>query len=365
MEKIEKKIKNSVKNITNDPLEGLLMTSINPDFETFINQVGKTFLDLSFQRDGGWNENDKLSFLKSTKSVGQILAAIYICDINECYKNSPDEVTKIYFFDLLQKGWKYLSIDGNNRSKTLLSCKDTIINDNWTLLSNSILVIKITRIRKSGIPVLFNYLNSGLKQTNQVMRNTYSYDLSSVVREVSKKYQSVSLFSKYSGKNNEELVSRCIMLVDNYVKSDKKSNFISLEAEPLNKFFKDNNEGLKIQPNTIEILNNILSRMDDIILPNEHILKSKKGIRLGQVYFLNIFMLFLMDYRTTKINNVEFIKSFISIEMKCRLPKDCPYQISTKDHSIKHVEYRYGVIKSNMIKHECNFVIPIGEALLV
>lgn len=363
MEKTSKKIKNTIQTTSKNPLEGLLMSPINVDFETFINQVRKTFLDLSFQRDGGWGKDDKLSFLELTKNIGQILSPIYICDINECYKNSPDEETKIYFFNLLQDSWRYLSIDGNNRSVTLVSCKDTIINDNWTLLSNTILVIKITRIKKSCIPVLFNYLNSGLKQTNQVMRNTYSYDLSSVVREISNKYKSINLFSRYAGKNNEELVSRCLMLVDNYVKSDKESNFISLDTDALNKFFKENNGGLKIHPNTIEILNNILSRMDDIILPNEYILKSKKGIRLGQVYFLNIFMLFLMDYRTTKINNVEFIKAFISIEMKCRLPKDCPYHISTRDHSKKHVEYRYEVIKSNMITHECNFVIPIEEVL--
>jgi hypothetical protein len=252
---MKKTSKNTIQNISRNPLEGLLMTSINVDFETFLNQVKKTFLDLSFQRDGGWSKKQKLLFLESTKNIGQILSPIYICDINECYKNSPDEETKIYFFNLLQDGWRYLSIDGNNRSVALVSYKDTIINDNWTLLSNTILVTKITMIKKSDIPILFNYLNSGLKQTNQVMRNTYSYDLSSVVREISSKYKSISLFSKYSGKNDEELVSRCLMLVDNYLKIDKKSNFISLDADPLNKFFKENNGGLKIQPNTIEILN--------------------------------------------------------------------------------------------------------------
>lgn len=360
MEKTSKNIKNTIQTLSDNPLEGLLMTSINVDFETFLNQVGKTFLDLSFQRNGGWSKDDKLSFLELTKNIGQILSPIYICDINECYKNSPDEGTKIYFFNLLKDGWRYLSIDGNNRSVTLVSYKDIITNENWTLLSNTIFVIKITRIKKSGIPFLFNYLNSGLKQTNQVMTNTYSYDLSSLVREISNEYKSISLFSKYSGKNNEELVSRCLMLVDNYLKSDKESNFIPLDPKSIRKFFKLNYGGLKLQPNTIKITNDILSRMDDLILPNIDILK---GMRTGQVYFLNIFMLLLIDYKTTKINNRYFLKTFISIEAKFRSPKNIQYDSSSRDHSKKHIECRYQMVKSVIITHECNFVIPIDEVL--
>jgi hypothetical protein len=361
MEKKSKKVKNTIQTISGNPLECLLMTPINVDFETFLNQVKKTFLDLSFQRDGGWSKDQKISFLELTKNIGQILSPIYICDINECYKNSPDEETKIYFFKLLQEGWRYLSIDGNNRSLTLVSYQDIIINDNWTLLNNTIFIIKINRIKKSGIPFLFNYLNSGLKQTNQVMTNTYSYDLSSVVRETSNEYKSINLFSKYSGKNNEELVSRCLMLVDNYLKTDKESNFISLDPKSIRKFFKLNHGGLKLHSNTAKITNDILSRMDHIILPNVDILK---GIRTGQVYFLNMFMLLLIDYKTTKINNRDFLRNFISIESKFRSPKNIQYDSSVRDHSKKHIECRYKMIKSNMTTHECNFVIPIDECIL-
>jgi hypothetical protein len=342
--------------ISLNPLVGIDIMDINVDFETFINQVSKTFLDLSFQRDGGWGKDDKLSFLKLTKDIGGVLTPIYICDNNECYKNAPDEETKMYFFDLLQRGYRYLSIDGNNRSVTLVSHRDTIINEDWIILSKTILVRKITKIKKSGIPFLFNYLNSGLKQSNQVMTNTYSYDLSSAVRVISNKYKSISLFSKYSGKNNEELVSRCLMLVDNYLSKDKESNFISLDPKSIRKFFKKNHESLKLQTNTIKMTNDILQRMDDIILPN---ISSLKSIRTGQVYYLNMFMLLLIDYKTTKINNRNFLNTFISIEYSFRSSKNIEYDRSVRDHSKKHVECRYQMVKSYMTKHESNFVVLI------
>ena len=243
------------------------MVTVVVDFDTFLNQIEKTYLDLSFQRDGGWKKEQKSSFLELTKESGHVFSPIYICDNDDCYKNATDDETKEYFYDLLQnKKKRFLSIDGNNRSLALLSKKNDILNENWDITKRGLTVIKITKIKKSGIPLLFNYLNSGLNQTNQVMRNTHSYDLGSIVYNTCIKYKSPYLFSKSGGKNTEELVSRCLMIVDNYLKLPNNPYSIGLHKNNLDKFFLDNNGGLILHIDTIKFVNNISWRYSSLCI---------------------------------------------------------------------------------------------------
>ena len=42
-----------------NPLSEMGMVTVVVDFDTFLNQIEKTYLDLSFQRDGGWKKEQK------------------------------------------------------------------------------------------------------------------------------------------------------------------------------------------------------------------------------------------------------------------------------------------------------------------
>ena len=81
-----------------NPLSEMGMVTVVVDFDTFLNQIEKTYLDLSFQRDGGWKKEQKSSFLELTKESGHVFSPIYICDNDDCYKNATDDETKEYFF---------------------------------------------------------------------------------------------------------------------------------------------------------------------------------------------------------------------------------------------------------------------------
>jgi hypothetical protein len=347
-----------------EPLSDINMRTTSVEFNSFISQVEKTYLDLSFQRDGGWDQNQKNSFLELTKSTGQIFTPIYICDNDECYKNAVDTETKDYFYDLLKnKNKKYLSIDGNNRSSTISENKSKIMDDNWNIVNNDIVVCKITKIKKSGIPLLFNYLNSGLKQTNQVMRNTLSYDLGSIVYNLSKNYNSIPLFTKPNGKNDQELVSRCLMISDHYLRNKDilpidEISAIGLHRNNLDNFFLKNHNGLVLHPKTIELTKSIFSKVDDVVSTN--ISGIKRG---GQVYFLNIFMLILFEYRNINIDNKKFFNRYIKIEHVLRAQSDKKYDNSSRDHSVGNVKYRYNILKQIIKKYEWEFVIPILQVV--
>lgn len=87
-------------------------------------------LDLAFQRRGPWTEEHRIDYLKSVLS-GKASTNITIVDAKECLvhfeKKRDEENDKgletsdsiAYYSKLIENGYEYVSIDGNNRSKTI------------------------------------------------------------------------------------------------------------------------------------------------------------------------------------------------------------------------------------------------------
>jgi len=335
------------------PLKNIELRSCEVDFDTFMNQIPRTKVDPSFQRNGGWRKTDKSEFLLLTQTCGNILAPIYICDNRECLKNAEDQETKDYFSNILTIDKKdFLSIDGNNRCQTLKSNFDLIRSENWSILSNNINIIKIRKISKSALPLLFKYLNSNLKQTNQVMRNTTSTHLTSIVIDLTSIIPSLSPFFDLVKKLDQEFVARCLMITDNYLKKDDKTP-IGLHKNNIDSFYKINNSKLSLHSDTINITTSILSRINNIIKDNPG------DYGKGQVFLISLYMLILFEYRNIPINDSIFIKTLY--KMNKHLLTNNNYAKSIRYHGRGVVRSRYQMILELVKQRESTFIVDTFE----
>ena len=331
------------------PLNDIELRSNEVDFETLLNQINKTKVDTSFQRGGGWRKDDITSFLTLTKICGNILSPIYICDVRECLRNATDQETKDYFSDILNIDKKeFLSVDGNNRCQTLLSNEEIIRKENWNILTNNINIVKIRKISKSGLPLLFRYLNSNLKQTNQVMRNTTSTILTSTIIDICNDIKSLSSFFDLGKKLDQEFVARCLMITDDYLKNNNKIP-IGLHKNNIDKFYKENHSNLILHTDTIRVTIKILNRISQIVLNN------KLDYGRGQVFLISLFMLILFEYRNKQINDSIFIQTLH--KMNKHLSTNNVYAKSVRYHGRGVVRKRYEMILSLMKEREINFLI--------
>ena len=87
----------------------------------------QTFLDGSFQRWGGidygsgWSAADGRDYLREVLS-GSVFNKIILADVERCLQwaeSEGDQESIKYFQTHLKKGWKYISIDGNNTSSMI------------------------------------------------------------------------------------------------------------------------------------------------------------------------------------------------------------------------------------------------------
>jgi len=335
------------------PLKNIEIRSCEVDFNTFMGQVMRTKVDPSFQRDGGWRELDKSEFLSLTEISGNILSPIYICDVRECLRNAEDQETRDYFSDILNIDKKdFLSVDGNNRSQTLLSNQDLIRSENWIILSNNITVYKIRKISKKALPLLFRCLNSNLKQTNQVMRNTMSTYLTSLIIDMKSLIPSLTTFFDLGKKLDQEFIARCLMITDNYLSKNSKEP-IGLHTNNLNSFYKKNHTQLNLHPDTINITNSILTRVNNIIRNNPN------NYGRGQVFLISLYMLLLFEYRNIPINDSIFINTLY--RMNNHLLSNNDYFNSVKYHGKSVVCLRYKMIRELIMERENTFLTPMPE----
>jgi len=339
-----------------DKIGDIDIQGFNFDFNTFTNMIDKTYVDTSFQRDGGWDEERQFEFLSLFKTLGSMLCPIYICQIESCYKNAEDEETKSYFFELMNKGYTWLSVDGNNRSISINLSKSIMSTDKMITIS----IIK--KIKKSSLPMIFNFLNNSLGQSSQTMRNTLSYYLTTEVVKITKSLKSVYLFVKskkaINSKSHEEMITRCLMICDNYNKNknilkEDELYKIGLTKTTMNRFAKSNSDKLILHKETIRMTTSILERMDRMLLKEKSLISELKNG--GQVYFLNLFMILLFKYRTEKIDESELLKVFIKSELLLRRT-DSSYMSDCRENGKRCVGDRFSKILGTVVELEKMFL---------
>ena len=83
----------------------------------------KIYLDLSFQSEERWNDTQRRKYVKSLLS-NSCPTPIVLADVQSCMKYCEDtygvdSADYLYFKEQDDVGYQYISIDGNNRSRTI------------------------------------------------------------------------------------------------------------------------------------------------------------------------------------------------------------------------------------------------------
>ena len=132
---------------------------------TFRNKVG---LDLSFNRLGCWEENQKESFVTSLV-LGQAPSKIIVANIEECLALCLEGTLDYeYFSRWLQQGYKYIAIDGNNRTLTIdlfLQGKVSIKHGIYVLPTGSVNIHSTNDNYKTFPKILKDYIKENIMIT--------------------------------------------------------------------------------------------------------------------------------------------------------------------------------------------------------
>jgi len=261
------------------------------DFETF---VEKTKLDLSFQRNSIWTAEHQRNYVLSLLK-GTTFTDIIVANVEECLKYSRkiNDIRSIeYFTKMEEKGYKNVSLDGNNRSTSIynflngiLKLKDiTLIDDNgneeyfnvfsykdlekknFKKVKEQIDKIEInttvmTKLTRNDLNNTFLMLNEGVAVNEQEKRNALGTNMSKFVRTISEKYQYI-LETKYTKKDNnvikkeegvleekvwkirrdDQIISTLI-----YFELNTNASLINMNNEKLNKMFNEYKEDKTIR----------------------------------------------------------------------------------------------------------------------
>ena len=167
----------------------------------------KIYLDLSFQSIERWDENHQKDYASSiiqNKTTSNIL----IVDVKACYKNSRNKSDKTYFKAILDKGFEFISVDGNNRKVTANNILSDLVSfhggsydghfidkDNcyWSTLEDRLkdeLLNKkafrmeiLERATRDDLRDLFLSINDNVEHNPAEKRNAEGCNLADVIRD--------------------------------------------------------------------------------------------------------------------------------------------------------------------------------------
>lgn len=228
---------------------------------TELKKNGKIKLDPSFQvgtdKESRWDKRQQSKFLKSIL-LGSAPSPFILVDVDAALKyneESENDDDSIEYFKQAQKdGFKYISVDGNNRSislrnfatndikvpsgeyetskgiRTVKTGSDKVNTLNPLLkkkLNESELSFAIyTEIQKKDLPVLFRNVNDGVSLNGQQIRQSYPSKLADYVRNKRNQFEkSLRTFIKnkeFIVLKADEFIAKCISYAV-YSETDKKT----------------------------------------------------------------------------------------------------------------------------------------------
>ena len=194
-----------------------------PLFELACLQLGnKIFLDKSFQSRARWGNKQKQKFLKSCIE-GFNLSAITIAHIKALYADvvlneGEDSEDALWLKSLMDQGYEYITVDGNNRDETLAQfftdkiipefsiplaegkydLGDRVLNvtkdkkyfcqfskvDQQFLQNLPTWIHFITQGGRKALRKAFRVINDGMKLNDQELRNALSSKFADLVRDL-------------------------------------------------------------------------------------------------------------------------------------------------------------------------------------
>jgi len=304
-------------------------------------------LDLNFQRRGPWNQKHRDKYIESLLT-GKAATNISIVDIESCLEYSiekKNEESIKYYSELKNKGQKYVSIDGNNRSQTLnkllkseipfpdisitftqggrpFELKGKRFNELEEKYQKKILTklkVPFNIIKKTLRQELnesFLQVNEGKSVNEQEKRNAIEGVVSVKIRELGLKYK--KLFEHFSmneknikEKNHERILSMLLYsestggILKEYIgKSNHKD--ITLKSNLDNLFYqKLTQQDLKKFEKNTDFLMKVIKEIVDI---------SNKKIKDNQFFSIYLLVETLKEKYNTKEKIKEIANYFIKME---------------------------------------------------
>ena len=178
---------------------------------------GKIYLDESFQSNARWMTIDQQLYMSSVME-GQAVTPIVLGDIRAILENlrvafGEDDEDYLFFKNLSDQGYEYVTIDGNNRARTISSytlgefpltqkqyqicyqgtdifkcAKDTKYYETLTVDIKTYLdtvpmnILVVTQSTRKGLAELFASVNKGISLNHQEKRNAIMCAFSERVR---------------------------------------------------------------------------------------------------------------------------------------------------------------------------------------
>ena len=206
-------MKNFIKNCYSSMQQKLCSFGSTPGYTTLLNvsnQHKKTFLDGSFQRyaghefASGWSLKEMQEYIICLLS-GKVCNDIVRVDLDLAYhwnKSVPKgcKESADYYKKLLDAGFEYLSVDGNNTSSAVTNFmdnkfpifdtgtneevwwKDLDEDEKLTFKMQPMSIITISQITRKQVHDLFIKLQKGTRLNPQEIRNAYCTPLSRYIR---------------------------------------------------------------------------------------------------------------------------------------------------------------------------------------
>lgn len=238
-----------------------------------------TMIDLGIQTKKRWKTKHEKEVIESLVD-GTMTAQFHIVDIHKCLewvKNEKISFDVFYFEDLKNKGYKYLSIDGNHRTQLLWKYPN--VSDFW---KSKFRVILYKNLTTKEISEHAKRLNKGVAWNLIELRNNKSV-VSDFIRKNSDEYS--ELLNKFAGSDVKEL--------KRFKDLDILESFLLLHKQFINKEKFDTKNKLKeiLRESDVDgslLKNNTLS----IIIFNKMFLKHLENYnRLNQMFYVMLYLL--------------------------------------------------------------------------
>lgn len=166
---------------------------------SFVHSVmgNKIYNDPSIQRRRNWDKNNKIGYRNSILSNTDT-DNLVLCNIKDSMDNSLSTQNKMdyeYFSQLYNEGYRYISIDGGNRTDFLLNEYQKNYNnyvpvsdDAEEFFNSKINVVYLSNCTKEQLHLSFLNKNSGNSANAQERRNATPGYVSDFIRKVGGKY---------------------------------------------------------------------------------------------------------------------------------------------------------------------------------
>lgn len=274
---------------------------------SFVHSVmgNKIYNDPSIQRRRCWDKNNKIGYRNSILSNTDT-DNLVLCNIKDSMDNSLSTQNKMdydYFSQLYNEGYRYISIDGGNRTDFLLSEYQKSYNnyvpvsdDAEEFFNSKINVVYLSNCTKEQLHLSFLNKNSGNSANAQERRNATPGYISDFIRKVGGKYSgplSVIEAIDFSRMKDLEFMSHLLM-------------YHQSKTTPLN----SNNLDILYRRGEIHNEKEFLSILNQwaMCITLTHMTKSK----IYKTYAMNLFMFLLEMSREHKcVLNKDVIPLFV------------------------------------------------------